>query len=72
MRFWVRTAAGDMVGAIARKEALRYHFRPSDTGADLLQLYLDNRRAIDDAVLRRVAAGSREPIMLREVDFELR
>lgn len=72
VRFWVRTAAGDLVGAIARKEALRYHFRPSDDGADLLKLYRDHRGEIDAAVLRRVATGSREPVMLREVDFEFR
>ncbi len=70
VRFWVVTVAGDMVGAIARKEALRYYFRPSVDGADLLQLYRDHRPDIDAAVLRRVAAGTREPVMLREVDFE--
>jgi hypothetical protein len=37
--------------------------------ADLLQTYLANRQLIDGAVLRRVAAGGRSPVVLRAADL---
>ncbi len=36
---------------------------------DLLQTYLANRQLIDGAVLRRLAAGSRSPVVLRAADL---
>lgn len=72
VRFWVRTDSGEMVGAIIRKEALHYRFRGAASGADVLTTYQANRSEIDAAVLRRVAAGSIEPVILREADFAVR
>lgn len=72
VRFWVQTDSGEMVGAIIRKEALHYRFRGAASGADVLTTYQANRGEIDAAVLRRVAAGSIEPVILREADFAAR
>lgn len=72
VRFWVRTAAGDTVGASVRKEVMQFRFRPASSGADALKVYQDHRETIDAAVLRRVASGSIEPVMLREADFGAR
>lgn len=69
VRFWVQTASGDMVGAIIRKEALHFRFRGAASGADMLVTYQAHQREIDAAVLRRIAAGSIEPVILREADF---
>lgn len=69
VRLWVRTPAGRDVGAILRPQVLRYCFRETTSGADALATYLDHRPEIDAAVLRRFAAGSLEPILLREADF---
>jgi hypothetical protein len=70
VRFWVRTAEGSWVGAIARKQVLRFRFGAMDSGEDALKVYQDHRHEIDAAVLRRVAAGSIEPVILREADFK--
>lgn len=72
VRFWVRTAAGNTVGASVRKEVLHFRFRPAVSGAEALKIYLDHREAIDAAVSRRIASGSIEPVMLREADFGVR
>jgi hypothetical protein len=72
VRFWVQTDSGEMVGAIIRKEALHYRFRGAASGADVLTTYQVNRGEIDAAVLRRLAAGSIEPVILREADFAAR
>ncbi len=72
VRFWVRTAAGGWIGAIARKQVLHFRFGAMVSGDDALKVYQDHRHAIDAAVLRRVAAGSIEPVILREADFKLR
>lgn len=72
VRFWVQTGSGEVVGAIIRKEALHYRFRGAASGADVLATYQANRGEIDAAVLRRVAAGSIEPVILREADFAAR
>lgn len=72
VRLWVRTPAGRDVGAILRPQVLHYRFRATTSGADALTTYLEYRTEIDAAVLRRFAAGSLEPILLREADFGLR
>lgn len=72
VRFWVRTAAGGWMGAIARKQVLHFRFGATESGADALKVYQDHRQEIDAAVLRRVAAGSIEPVILREADFKQR
>jgi hypothetical protein len=72
VRFWVQTDAGDTVGAIVRKEALHYRFKSAASGVDVLKTYRDHREEIDAAVLRRIATGSIEPVILREADFDVR
>lgn len=69
VRFWVTTDDGGCVGAMVRKEILHVLYRVPPSGADALKAYLEHRPEIDAAVLRRVAAGSIEPVMLREADF---
>jgi Protein of unknown function (DUF1488) len=68
VRFWVRDATIGFVGASIRKEALHYRFGAAIDGADALDTYLAHRSEIDAAVVRRIAKGSREPVMLRETD----
>lgn len=72
LRLWVRTQGGQDVGAILRKEVLHFRFRAAASGADALTIYLAHRDEIDAAVLRRIAAGSIEPVLLREGDFDAR
>lgn len=72
VRLWVRTEAGDAVGAILRKEVLHFRFRADLGGTDALATYLNHRDEIDAAVLRRIAAGSIEPVLLREADLGAR
>ena len=67
--FQVTLAAGAPIGAILSKEVLRYRYQARADGADAVALYEANRQEIDDAVRRRVAAGSLEPVMLRENDL---
>jgi len=67
VRFWVQV--GDIfVGATISKLTLHYRFEPLRTDDDALATYLAHAGEIDAAVRRRVAAGSREPVMLREWD----
>jgi len=67
VRFWVQV--GDqLVGASIGKETLHYRYKPQARDDDPLATYLQNSVEIDEAVRRRVAAGSREPVMLRDPD----
>jgi hypothetical protein len=72
VRFWVRSATGQVVGAIVRKGVLHYRFGGAASGADMLKTYRDHQREIEAAVVRRIAAGSIEPVILREHDFDVR
>jgi hypothetical protein len=49
--------------------ALHYRFRPTATGEDPLETFRANEREIEAAVLRRLAGGSLEPVILREFDI---
>lgn len=69
VRFWVRTHHGTFVGASIRKDVLHFRFRAVTDGADALSVYAAHRREIDAAVLRRIADGSIEPVILREANF---
>lgn len=67
VRFWV--LVDDMlVGATIGKETLHYRYQPHMSDDDPLATYRVNAAEIDDAVRRRVAAGSIEPVMLRDFD----
>ncbi|MEQ1807299.1 MAG: hypothetical protein ABL900_18120 [Burkholderiaceae bacterium] len=68
IRFWVLTESGQQVGATISKSTLHYAFGADLSGSDALATYTANHVVIDAAVRRRVAAGSIEPVMLRERD----
>jgi len=67
VRFWV-LIDGVPVGASIGRETLHYRYKPNASDDDPLATYTANSAALDVAVKRRVAAGSREPIMLRDPD----
>jgi hypothetical protein len=68
VRFWVASGEGAWVGASIAKETLHYRFRGELSGANAVATYTAHRTEIDDAVKRRIAQGSIEPVMLRESD----
>jgi len=68
VRFQVR-ASGALVNASVSRQALRYSFKSADLSADLLSIYNIHSSKIHEAVLRRLAQGAREPVMLRESNF---
>ena len=67
VRFWV-PIGDEFVGASIRKETLHYRYSPHMTDEDPLATYMQNAAQIDAAVRIRVAAGSREPVILQDVD----
>jgi hypothetical protein len=67
VRFWV-LVEGVLIGASIGKETLHYRYKPHARDDDALATYLQNADEIDGAVRRRVAGGSREPVMLRDAD----
>ena len=72
LRFWVDCGEGKFVGASISKAALHYRFQADLSGADAVATYIAHQKEIDAAVRRRLAAGSLEPIMLREADVAAR
>ncbi len=70
VRCWVRKPDGGSVGAIVRKELLHYGFGGRFDGGDALVTFHAHRPAIEAAILRRVAGGSIEPVLLREADLK--
>ena len=68
IRFWV-PVDGKLLGASVSREALHHRYRPTAQGEDPLETYLANVADIEAAVRRRLAQGSREPVMLREYDL---
>lgn len=69
VRFWVQVPGGVPIGAILTKPLLHYRFDAKPDGSDAVAIYERHRSDIDAAVLRRVASGSIEPVMLREHDL---
>jgi hypothetical protein len=69
VRFWVSTGDGTYVGASITTSTLHYRFNVEVGDANAVSIYSAHRSEIDDAVERRVAAGSIEPVMLREHDL---
>ena len=69
---WVRTADGLAVGAMLRTRVMHFRFGAAISGDDALKTYQSHRAEIEAAVLRRVASGSIEPVLLREADFGAR
>ncbi len=68
VRFWVLAENGQFVGASISQATLHFRFRADVNGANALGAYAAHRDEIDAAVRRRIAAGSIEPVMLREAD----
>jgi hypothetical protein len=68
VRFWV-LVDGNPLGASVSREALHHRYRPTAQGDDPMETYLANAADIEAAVRRRLAQGSREPVMLREYDL---
>ena len=60
---------GKPLGASVGREALHYVFRANVQGDDPLETYQAHAAEIEAAVRRRLAQGSREPVMLREYDL---
>jgi hypothetical protein len=70
VRFWVQVN-GQFVGASIRREILHYRYHAAQTGDDPMVTYAANLTEIHDAVRRRVAKGSIEPVMLRDADIRI-
>ena len=70
VRFWVEID-GLAVGASVGKTALHYCYRPGRSDDEPLATYLAHAAEIEMVVRRRVAAGSIEPVMLRESDLRV-
>jgi hypothetical protein len=70
VRFWVRCEDGSFIGASVRKETLHYGYNAPLGGAvEALAAYRAHQDELEAAVMRRVAQGSIEPVMLREADL---
>jgi len=70
VRFWV-LVDGKQLGASVSREALHHRYRPTAQDDDPIETYLANAADIEAAVGRRLAQGSREPVMLREYDLRV-
>jgi hypothetical protein len=68
VRFWV-PIAGIAVGASVSRDTLHYRYAPQATGEDPLVTFRANLAGLEQAVRRRVAKGSIEPVMIREFDL---
>ncbi|QPF74056.1 DUF1488 family protein [Roseateles sp. DAIF2] len=68
VRFWVLVDQA-LVGASIRKETLHYRYNPYSLDDDPLSTYLAHAAEIDEIVRRRVAGGSREPVIVRDHDM---
>lgn len=71
VRFWVPVDE-QLVGASIGKETLHYRYKAHANGDDPMVTYTQNEAEIHEAVRRRVAAGAREPVMLRDADVRQR
>ena len=70
VRFWI-LVDGRPFGASVSREALRHRYRPASQGDDPMEIYQANAADLEAAVRRRVAQGSREPVLLREYDLRV-
>jgi len=70
VRFWV-SHGNALVGASISRRTLHYRFRPEAVDDDALETYQRFAETINAAVLRRVAEGALEPVMLREFDLRV-
>jgi len=70
VRFWIMVD-GQPLGASVSRAALHHRYRPTMHDDDPLETYLANADDIEAAVRRRLAQGSREPVLLREYDLRV-
>jgi hypothetical protein len=68
VRFWV-LIDGALIGASVPRTTLQIRFKPPTSSDDPVVIYHRHAADLDAAVRRRVAAGSIEPVMLREYDL---
>lgn len=68
VRFWVEIGT-EWIGASVGKESLHFKYHPHGRDDDPLETYRTHMVELDEAVRRRFAEGSREPVMLREADL---
>lgn len=68
IRFWVLVGE-QFIGATVRRESLHYRYSPHGTNDDPLQTFEAHAEELEGIVRRRVAGGSREPVMLRDHDL---
>ncbi|WP_397532958.1 DUF1488 family protein [Roseateles sp.] len=68
VRFWVQHGQ-QRVGASITSAVLHYHFCARSVDDQALDTYLAHADEIDAAVRRRLATGSLEPVLLREIDL---
>jgi len=69
VRFWVQVDDAS-VGASVSARTLRFAFAPQSPTQDPLVTFRANLARLEEAVRRRVAKGSIEPVMLREFDLQ--
>ncbi len=69
VRFWVPMTGEPSVAASVGASTLRYRFHLGASDVELVGLYVAHAPSLHDAVRRRLSAGSREPVMLRDADF---
>jgi hypothetical protein len=70
VRFWV-PIAGTEVGASVSRQTLHHRYAPLAEDEDPLATFRTNLAGLEDAVRRRVAKGSIEPVMIREFDLRI-
>lgn len=68
--FWV-PIAGISVGASVGRETLHHRYAPLSVDEDPMAIFRAHSAGLEEAVRRRVANGSIEPVMIRERDLEL-
>ncbi len=68
VRFWVEVA-GVEVGASVSREALHHLYQAHRVDDEPLATYLSHIPELQAAVHRRLALGSRPPVLLREADL---
>ncbi|WP_431261729.1 DUF1488 family protein [Roseateles chitinivorans] len=68
VRFWVLVDE-HFVGATVRRETLHYRYSAHNTDDDPLLTFQAHTDELEGIVRRRVASGSREPVMLRDHDL---
>lgn len=69
LRYWVVMPGQAAMGASVSRSVLHHRFKGAPDGSDALVVYAAHRAELEDAVRRRVALGSREPVIVRENDL---